>query len=242
MNKKTVLFLGGIVLVLGITLAASQVVGTWYLLPHRVDFWDWLPNDGRAVLLGIGGSLGTNLVAAVVFLVGLQLVIDRRRSAESDSARRVENLELICARLRSGVSGAAAVTDLRVYGFLNSGELRGKSLQGCAVQGGDFSNGACAEVDFSSADLRWSKWVGANLQKSKFHDCNLTGADFSFSDLTGAYLTVDQMKECGSLWNATLPDGSRYDGRWQLPLEEARAADLGLSLNNPADRIEFYGQ
>jgi uncharacterized protein YjbI with pentapeptide repeats len=49
---------------------------------------------------------------------------------------------------------------------------------------------------------------------------HLFRTNLSDTDLTGARVYDRQLKLAGSLWGATLPDGTMYDGRYQSEKEE----------------------
>lgn len=82
-------------------------------------------------------------------------------------------------------------------------------------------------ADLSGADLREANLTGANLRAARLDHANLQGADFSATnlkkadllgaDLTGARnLSETELARAHRLWGAALPDGSLYDGRFNL--------------------------
>src|SRR5574341_1431678 len=82
-------------------------------------------------------------------------------------------------------------------------------------------------ADLSGADLREANLTGANLRAARLDHANLQGADFSATnlkkaDLLGADLTAarnlseTELARAHRLWGAALPDGSLYDGRFNL--------------------------
>jgi len=119
-----------------------------------------------------------------------------------------------------------ALWEIRAYGWLWDGSLNRADLSGANLAGGDLSGG----------DLRKVWLVGARLAASDLRDANLEGADLTSADLSGARLKgahlrranlaganlmgvdvdIATLSGCGGLVGATMPDGSRYDGRYRL--------------------------
>jgi hypothetical protein len=71
--------------------------------------------------------------------------------------------------------------------------------------------------------------TGTTIQGSRIWKSNLYG-------VTG--LTVKQLTSADSLLGTIMPDGSRYDGRFNLhfDLQSSKATS-----GNPGDRASFYG-
>jgi len=77
----------------------------------------------------------------------------------------------------------------------------------------------------------------ANLEKADLRGSDLRGANLSFAnlrgaDLRGAKVTDEQLSEAKSLKDATMPDGSRYDGRFNLMGEIASAPAYGIDVDD----------
>ncbi len=78
---------------------------------------------------------------------------------------------------------------------------------------------------------------GANLSNAR-----LTGADLYKANLRDARnLTDDQLSETNRLWGATMPDGSPYDGRYNLSGDLAFAQWAKVDVNDPKAMADFYG-
>jgi hypothetical protein len=178
---------------------------------------------GRALYnrLSIARFLASGLCALLV--AGLLLAIDaqyRRREKREAVARLVEQL-----RSPHRHSRLLALEELRARGWLKDGSLHGVDLDGVDLQG----------VNLGGADLKRARLKGANLRGAALHWTDLGGADLSGVSLAGANLlwanlrdargvTDGQLSGAYILRRATLPDGSHYDGRYNLrgDLDDAR--------------------
>lgn len=67
------------------------------------------------------------------------------------------------------------------------------------------------------------------------------GASLVGCDFTGAHLDETVLQHAQRLRGCTLPDGTRYDGRYNLPGDRQDAAKYGYNRNDPEDRAKFYG-
>lgn len=143
-----------------------------------------------------------------------------------------------------------ALWEIRAYGWLWDGLLVRADLSGANLAGADLSGG----------DLRKVWLVGARLEGADLDESDLAGADLSSADLSGAHLRkanlrraslagadltgldVDEasLSGCGGLLGATMPDGSRYDGRYRLPgdLDSLRLAG---GLDGDEAFADWYG-
>ncbi len=204
-------------------------------------FVRWLGTAGYPNVLALLGNVGVGLVTAAIFLLMVDRVLESRQVR--DEQRREESRETLrlIERLKvGGEVGDVALVDLRTSGALYNGALTDSNLSGLDLSGRDLNGIRCSRSDLSSSSLSGSSLVGAILVGVKLDGSQLTGADLSWSDLRGAIVEPDSLKRAGSLWRCTLPDGSRYDGGWNLPGDVAAASKYGVDLNSPAERIQFY--
>ncbi|MEJ2265395.1 MAG: pentapeptide repeat-containing protein [Anaerolineales bacterium] len=145
-----------------------------------------------------------------------------------------------------------AVEELRVRGWLVDGSLRGVALCKAQFQDADLMGADLRSVDLHQAQLEFSDLSKANLSAAKLTRANLHGANLDQVDLTRAdlykanlrrvnNLTDEQLSRVKRLWGAVMPDGSIYNGRYNLP------GDLELALWKKTDAqdsramAEFYG-
>jgi len=132
-------------------------------------------------------------------------------------------------QLRTGdfTAISRAVEGLRERGWLTDGSLIGASLAEADLSGVNLSGASLRRVDLSMADLS-----NANLPGAILIDANLSGAwlrgtmlrnaemylaSCEDADLTNATVSVEQLASLKDLRNVTMPDGSQYDGRYNLP-------------------------
>jgi len=92
---------------------------------------------------------------------------------------------------------------------------------------------------FKPSFYKWNKWrdknseirpdlSGAYLAGAKLYEANLSGADLSGANLYEAKVSDEEIADCNILFGATMPDGNRYDGRFNLydDIELARKEDI----------------
>lgn len=148
-------------------------------------------------------------VAAVLFSVDARAQRRRKQAQLSDLLTQVRG-ENRRGRL-------LAIEQLRAYGWLKDGSLRGVDLSGLDLQG----------TNFSGADLRGVNLAGSNLRGADLHWADLTEADLSGVSFKGANMlwanllaargiSDRQLAEAYILRRATMPDGTWYDGRYNL--------------------------
>ncbi len=127
-------------------------------------------------------------------------------------------------------------------------------------------DGACLNVsNLTNADLTNTSLVGALLQRvnlsgANLTDANLRNADLSFlfdfehmsevsnlnnailvgANLEGATITDRQLVHTSRLLFATMPDGKRYDGRFNFDDDLELALESGVNLDDAADMAKFY--
>ena len=145
-----------------------------------------------------------------------------------------------------------AVEELRVRGWLCDGSLRGLALCHAQLQDADLMEADLCSVDFhqgnldfanlSKARLNNTKLNRASLQRANFDHADLTYADMYKANLRGAHnLTSEQLSTAHQLLGAIMPDGTVYDGRFDLSGDLARARWAKVNLDDAERMAEFYG-
>ena len=160
----------------------------------------------------------------------------------------------LARKLRSPHNEVAvqAVVELQTQGWLSGELLERAHLRFVHLQQADLHGANMRDANLSMADLRWADLSGANLTGARLNRANLRGADLSETNLQGALmtranlqgarnLTDAQLAQASRLRGATLPDGSYYDGRYNLPGDARDASLLGVDTTDPADAAAFYG-
>lgn len=205
------------------------------------DLWNWMSGGDWAVIVGFMGNVGSGLISAAIFLVMVDRVLEGKRTQDEQQEAVSRDAERLIERLRlGGEVSAVALADLRTSGGLYSGVLDGRNLTNLDLARQDLTSIRCSGGDLSGADLRACVLVGAILRKTTFRGTRLNGADLSWADLEGANVDEDSLRTAGSLWRCTLPAGTRYDGRWDLPGDIAAARKYGVDLDSAPERAEFY--
>lgn len=145
-----------------------------------------------------------------------------------------------------------AIEALRARGLLEDGSLYGISLRHGHFQGADLYKADLSGSNLLMADLRWANLSNANLRNAQLGNANFFQSDMSKTNLQGAHLskanlqnvrnlTDDQLKQAYRLQDAIMPDGSRYDGRFNLPGDLKTAQVRGIDFENPQEKADFYG-
>jgi uncharacterized protein YjbI with pentapeptide repeats len=145
-----------------------------------------------------------------------------------------------------------ALAELRVRGWLTDGTLHGIPLCDCHLEGADLLKASLCKVDFhrahmqqvdlSLADLTGAKMSRANLQGANFSEAILTDVDLYKAKLGGARnLTDAQLASTRRLYGAIMPDGSLYDGRYNLHGDLEFAHWGRVDVNDPEAMAGFLG-
>lgn len=145
-----------------------------------------------------------------------------------------------------------AVAELRARGWLEDGSLRGVMLCHAHLEGADLYRANLHSVDLHQAhldgadlglaDLGRVKLSRASLRGANLSQAILAGADLFKTDLTDARnVTLEQLAEAKRLCFATLPDGTPYDGRFNLPGDIDLARWGKVDPNDPAAMAYFLG-
>lgn len=143
-----------------------------------------------------------------------------------------------------------AIEDLRVRGWLFDGSLANMAFCHAQMQNADLLGANLTNVDLHQADLEEADLSQANLTNARLSRANLRGADFSQTIIANAdffkadlqnarNLTDAQLLQAKRLWGALMPDGTTYDGRYNLvgDLEFARWGRIDVT--NPEAMAEF---
>lgn len=147
---------------------------------------------------------------------------------------------------------ARAVEELRKRGRLSDGTLAWSNLRYVHLKNTDLSTINLRKADLSMADLQATNLSYGHLEGTRLHQANLRQVNLHKTELKGAILsnailqgaqnlTIEQLATASRLRGAMMPDGSRYDGRFNLSSDLADAHFLGLDLHKPAEIANFYG-
>lgn len=160
-----------------------------------------------------------NLVPEAVGIIFTVLILDRLNGVRQAQ----QTLEQLVRRAHSRYNhtALAAIEELRVLGKLQDGTLSGRNLRG-------------------------SNWQDANLYQTDLRGTDLTNADLYRADLVqanlrGARVSDEQLAATDIMHGATMPDGSRYDGRYNLPGDFAYAQREDVDPGSPEEMAPWYG-
>jgi hypothetical protein len=153
----------------------------------------------------------------IIFTVLVLDQLDKLREERQTRERLMRE-----AHSRDKNFASQAIEELRALGWLAEGCLRDKELRGSNWDG----------ANLYQADLR-----GADLRRANFE-----GADFYEANLTDAKVDPAQFRNAKTLRFATMPDGQKYDGRYNLPHDLALMKDPRFKTdpNDPAQVAKFY--
>jgi hypothetical protein len=137
-------------------------------------------------------NLGTEMAGAVVTYALLELVIGRRERREVENKALKAKKGHLIAQLGSEVRGVvvAAAEELRQYGWLYDGSLRGSDLTGADMHGVDLSRASLSGVNLHGANLAGANLFVTELQAANLHGANLSGANLHGTNMTGAELLL----------------------------------------------------
>jgi uncharacterized protein YjbI with pentapeptide repeats len=163
-----------------------------------------------------------------------------------------ENKELI-KKLRSPDNKVVlqGIEGLRVRGLLETGILDQMTLRYARMERADFYKASLHHTDLSMADLRWANLSLADLESAQLNSANLFQADMSMANLKDANLIRanlqgvhnlkdEQLAQANQLYGATMPDGSQYDGRFNLKGDVLTAMTRGVDVKNQEAMKDFY--
>jgi hypothetical protein len=146
----------------------------------------WLTGYCQGLVL----NLGTEVIGAVATYLLFAWLIGRRELKRD-----------LIARMGSRVHDVAiaAVEELRRYGWLTDGSLRGAILVGAKLEGAILVEANLEHAHLGGADLRGAFLRGANLQRAllveaHLHHANLTFANLQKADLQKADLGIANLQ------------------------------------------------
>lgn len=168
------------------------------------------------ILVGIGVFLGmnafhkdiggymTNLYTETMSIVVTVFILDLVNRRRDDERRTRELLDQLTRQLGSSVNVETkrATEELRHYGWLKDGTLKGV----------DLSRANLEKTDLIDADFTNTIFNGANLQGAQLHYAKLQGAQLRRANLSHAILFEADLQDAtlmdANLEGATLPDAN----------------------------------
>ena len=249
-------------------MAGFKRFARWLFVEHRINtFGALLLLIG--VLSGIGGfrrlhvgafhfadvirvyyaAVSTELVS-IAFTVLILNTMYQHRESRREKGQLVSLMGSSDSRIT-----LEALENLRSRGWLKDGTLRGARLTGADLRGANMRMADLREADLqdaaldstdllgaklSGANLQGAGLAGANLQRTRIDKAMLDGASLSHVNLFDSDVADEQLARAHMLVDAAMPNGDRYDGRFDLrgDVEQARVA--GFVGSDPTAMARFY--
>lgn len=155
---------------------------------------------------------------------------------------QMNNVQLSQANLTyAGIQGAELRSAVLRGADLRHANLEEADLTAARLQGADLGRVQGKDAELSGAFLNNAELIGANLEGANLTGAFFTQANMIQTQLTGATVELVQLANAFSLFGAILPDGNRYDGRFELDGDIDRARAEGVLTSN-ADAMERWYQ
>lgn len=176
-------------------------------------------HSGLFISLPIIADFYANVAAELASIAITVLVIDtlnERRSIQQEKASLIRQMGS-----PSNQIAREAARAMRVRGWLEDGSLQ--------------------DADIARGNLQDAWLQGANLKGAALYKTNLNRAHMEWSDLTGARSLEDsQLVQLRNLRGTMMPDGIRYDGRYNLFGDLRWALKEGVDIDDPGAMAQFY--
>ena len=203
-------------LVLFIFAAVIGLLG--FLNQHTVFVADPLIEDFYA---NISAEL-----ASIAFTILIIDYLNERREKSNLKERLIREMQT-----RDNGAANRAVRELMAHGWHKDGSLHGQFLNYANLE-----NVYLRDTDFKEARLH-----RASFRNAWMRGVNLTGANLTASDFTNVHrFTPRQLMAANKLVGSKMPDGNRYDGRFNRPGDFKLALQNGHDVNDPSSMARFY--
>lgn len=204
-----------------IILGVSILIGAYgYFIEYGLIFsWEKLNRDFYS-------NISTELLSIFITVLVIDRLIKKR---EVNELKRQLIREL---KSNDNATAIRALHELRARNWALDGSIRRSHLLKANLKGAYLKN-----VDLSYTWLR-----DANFEKAYMKGINLCGAVLVGANLKDAKrLSSRQLSETNMLLAATMPNGSRYDGRFNLEGDIKMAESRDYKMSDPESAARFYG-
>ena len=144
----------------------------------------------------------------------------------------------------------------------NLTNLNQARLHQCDLRNSHFSHANLSNTDLSNSDLSGALLFSANLDNTILQNANLSNTDLIMNinqlpdnittklketmlqneKLHKAFsIEVNKLSNVNALRGATMPDGTKYAGQFNLVGDIQNAQEQNIDINNPKSMAEFYG-
>lgn len=124
---------------------------------------------------------------------------------------------------------------------LNTANLQAAHLERANLTGAHLDKANLDHADLHEAHLRGARLVKALLSRAHLHGADITGASLDETDLRDAQVHDAQLINANRLRGAIMPDGSLYDGRFNLPGDLDAARRDTIAAADMPGMARFYG-
>lgn len=199
-----------------------------------------------------------NIVTDLFSVALTVFIIDTMYRLRSDNERKKVLVSKLGSKNNAVASEALRELDARGWlsdgtlegAFLLSANLDGNSLTGANLKRVTLSYASMRDTSFFETDLRGAFLDNANFEGASFSqhaigphyaEADLTGAGMSHSNLKDAKIRNEQLVKTRSLWKTIMPDGSLYDGRYNLKDDINLHLKFAKDPKDPSEWAKFYG-
>lgn len=189
-------------------------------------------------------NVGIDFVSIGITVLGID-VLNQRREARLEKKRLIREMSS-----RDNGIALRAVNELRENGFLSDGSLCSAWFDGANLKDAQLYSSDLQGASFHYASLEYAELYSSNLSRVAFWatylpnaglvDANLDGANFKYVNLEGARVTKAQLQKAYSLRGTILPDGTLYDGRFNLKGDLDEAKQEGVDLSDAVALSKWY--
>jgi hypothetical protein len=124
---------------------------------------------------------------------------------------------------------------------LDKADLEAARLEKANLRGAHLDWASLERADLRDTCLQAAHLIKANLRGAHLQGSDLQGADLEGADLQGAEVHDTQLIKTSRLRGVTMPDGSRYDGRFNLQGDLKTAYREQVDVIDPAAMAAFLG-
>ncbi len=151
-------------------------------------------------------------------------------------ARFISYYKLGGAKLRGVNFRGARLTEA----WLNDADLENASLRYAKLQKSHLFNTVLQKADLQYSDFRGAYFFGADLRNVSGNNINIEDANIWETNLFGASLSEEMLMKAKRLRGSTLPNGSRYNGKFNLIGDLEDAKKDGVDVDNPTAMAAWY--
>lgn len=160
----------------------------------------------------------------------------------------LQEIDLARADLSGSNCSNANLDQAKLFdAVIQNSTLENTTFRNADMNGADLSNSDLTRTNFEGARLHHCNFRDACLRDANLQETHLNGVNFDGADLSGTnlykvvYVNPSRLGRASKLRGATMPDGTRYDGRFSLAGDIRDAQAEGINIENPTTMARFYG-